>query len=86
MDGWLLASPYGSYGSLAMPYREASGSYSRRAVNLRPSTVTAQRAALPIFLVAVFAFFISNVVRTKLWHVVSQNLIFLLWKAYTLPL
>jgi hypothetical protein len=46
MDGWLLASPYGSYGSLAVPYREASGSYGRRDINLRPSTVTARRAAL----------------------------------------
>jgi hypothetical protein len=46
MDGWLLASPYGSYGNLAVPYREASGSYGRRDVNLRPSTVTARRAAL----------------------------------------
>jgi len=27
MDGWLLASPYSSYGSLAVLYREASGSY-----------------------------------------------------------
>jgi len=47
MDGWLLASPYGSYSSLAVPYREASGSYGRQAVNLRPSTIMARRAALP---------------------------------------
>ena len=46
MDGWLLASPYSSYGSPAVPYREASGSYGRRAVNLWLSTVTAQHAAL----------------------------------------
>jgi len=46
MDGWLLASPYGSYGSLAVPYHEASGSYGRRAVNLWPSTIMAGCAAL----------------------------------------
>jgi hypothetical protein len=46
MDGWLLASPYGSYGSPAVPYREASGSYRCMAINLQPSTVTARCAAL----------------------------------------
>ena len=49
MDSWLLASPYGSYGSPAVPYREASGSYGRWAVNLWPSTITAQCAALRSF-------------------------------------
>ena len=46
MDGWLLASPYGSYSSSAVLYHEASGSYGRWAMNLWPSTVTVWHVAL----------------------------------------